>query len=150
MQLTALNHFVGLSLFSEPIALIEETSRQLPFVVKPAPLGEGEIVKRAVSLKRNTEFALLVGVRPQPELEGLMHLAGAADAGYDCVREQILHKTPHFARRYFKAGEDVPDELVSPALAKYAVSEGDRDASTAQRSAKIKRKYGAAKFKKFK
>jgi hypothetical protein len=25
--------------------------------------------------------------------------------------------------RYFKAGEDVPDELVSPAIAKYAVSE---------------------------
>jgi hypothetical protein len=35
--------------------------------------------------------------------------------------------------RYFKAGEEVPDELVSPAIAKYAVSEGDRDAPTDQR-----------------
>jgi hypothetical protein len=45
--------------------------------------------------------------------------------------------------RYFKAGEDVPDELVSPALAKYAVrEEGDRDAPTDQRSAKTKRRLG--------
>jgi hypothetical protein len=53
--------------------------------------------------------------------------------------------------RYFKAGEQVPDELMSPAIArKYAVSEGDRDAPPISGPTKTKRKYGAAKFKNLK
>ena len=42
--------------------------------------------------------------------------------------------------RYYKAGEDVPDELVSPAIAKYAVSE-DGDAADVEAVKQKPRRY---------
>ena len=44
--------------------------------------------------------------------------------------------------RYFKSGEDVPDELVSPAIAKYAVSE---DANPEPVPAPVRRKYAVSR-----
>ena len=42
--------------------------------------------------------------------------------------------------RYFKSGEDVPDELVSPSIAKYAVSE-DGDAADVEAVKQKPRRY---------